>query len=251
MAPAIAGVAVGMGVPILLAYIYGVVPVSLCQNGVCGVSASPLGVRIDFDDDDEVVGVGIVSGAAGVGNSGGTGVGSGSAGNGGGAGVGGGRGSDDLSAMDGNANDSGSIGGPTAYYSRGSAAGVGVGQNKRNTDAVSLDHATNLGLVGNPSIGNLSFYSSFFFHFYPARFLHLTAENVPDCVLQLLWIVFVVCFLNVPVFLKTRLKMNRVNVSNIIITFLLSSKSALSVCRHQLRIIRLSCFNLISCLIVV
>ena len=33
MAPAIAGVAVGVGVPILLAYIYGVVPVSLCQNG--------------------------------------------------------------------------------------------------------------------------------------------------------------------------------------------------------------------------
>lgn len=251
MAPAIAGVAVGMGVPILLAYIYGVVPVSLCQNGVCGVSASPLGVRIDFDDDDEVVGVGIVSGAAGVGNSGGTGVGSGSAGNGGGAGVGGGRGSDDLSPMDGNANDSGSIGGPTAYYSRGSAAGVGVGQNKRNTDAVSLDHATNLGLVGNPSIGNLSFYSPFFFisiqcNEFTARFLHLTAENVPDCVLQLLWIVFV--FFS---FKKTRLKMNRVNVSNIIITFLLSSKSALSVCRHQLRMIRLSCFNLISCLIVV
>lgn len=177
MAPAIAGVAVGMGVPILLAYIYGVVPVSLCQNGVCGVSASPLGVRIDFDDDDEVVGVGIVSGAAGVGNSGGTGVGSGSAGNGGGAGVGGGRGSDDLSAMDGNANDSGSIGGPTAYYSRGSAAGVGVGQNKRNTDAVSLDHATNLGLVGNPSIGNLSFYSPFFFHFYPMQSGTFSALN--------------------------------------------------------------------------
>ena len=52
MAPAVAGVAVGMGVPILLAYIYGVVPVSLCQNGVCGVSATPLGVRIDFDDEN-------------------------------------------------------------------------------------------------------------------------------------------------------------------------------------------------------
>jgi len=47
----VAGVAVGVGVPILLAYIYGVVPVSLCQNGVCGVSATPLGVRIDFDDE--------------------------------------------------------------------------------------------------------------------------------------------------------------------------------------------------------
>ena len=55
MAPAVAGVAVGVGVPILLAYIYGVVPVSLCQNGVCGVSATPLGVRIDFDNDSGAV----------------------------------------------------------------------------------------------------------------------------------------------------------------------------------------------------
>lgn len=163
MAPAIAGVAVGMGVPILLAYIYGVVPVSLCQNGVCGVSASPLGVRIDFDDDDDVI-VGIVSGssAGGVGSAVGTGVASGSGGNGsGGGGTGGsasagcavgGGGSDDLSAMDGSSNDHG---GPTAYFSRGGAGGIGVGQGKHNTDAVSLD-ATNLGLVGNPSIGNLS-----------------------------------------------------------------------------------------------
>lgn len=165
VAPAIAGVAVGMGVPILLAYIYGVVPVSLCQNGVCGVSASPLGVRIDFDDDDDVI-VGIVSGStgsAGVGNAIGTGVGSGSGGNGGTGGgggnsssagcAGGAGGSDDLSAMDGNTNDDG---GSSAYYSRSGAGGIGVGQNKHNTDAVSLDHATNLGLVGNPSIGNLS-----------------------------------------------------------------------------------------------
>jgi hypothetical protein len=158
VAPAIAGVAVGMGVPILLAYIYGVVPVSLCQNGVCGVSASPLGVRIDFDDDDDVI-VGIVSGSAGggVGNAVGNGVGSGSGGNGGtgggggsGAGCGGG-GSDDLSVIDGNSNDHG---GSAAFYSRSGAGGIGVGQNKHNTDAVSLDHATNLGLVGNPSIGN-------------------------------------------------------------------------------------------------
>jgi hypothetical protein len=162
VAPAIAGVAVGMGVPILLAYIYGVVPVSLCQNGVCGVSASPLGVRIDFDDDDDVI-VGIVSGssAGGVGSAVGTGVASGSGGNGNGgtggsAGAGcavGSGGSDDLSAMDGSSNDHG---GPTAYFSRGGAGGIGVGQGKHNTDAVSLDHATNLGLVGNPSIGNLS-----------------------------------------------------------------------------------------------
>lgn len=158
VAPAIAGVAVGMGVPILLAYIYGVVPVSLCQNGVCGVSASPLGVRIDFDDDDDVI-VGIVSGstgAGGVGNAIGTGVGSGSGG-GGTGGIGGSSssagcaGSDDLSALDGNTNEHS---GSNAYYSRSGAGGVGVGQNKHNTDAVSLDHATNLGLVGNPSIGN-------------------------------------------------------------------------------------------------
>lgn len=150
VAPAIAGVAVGVGVPILLAYIYGVVPVSLCQNGVCGVSASPLGVRIDFDDEDDVIGV-VGIGAAGVGSAGGTGVGSGS-----GGGVCGGSG-DDLSAMDGNANDDhGSVGGPTAYYSRGGAGGIGVGPGSKHcTDAVSLD-ANNLALVGNPSIGNSS-----------------------------------------------------------------------------------------------
>nr|CAH0113549.1 unnamed protein product [Daphnia galeata] len=159
VAPAIAGVAVGMGVPILLAYIYGVVPVSLCQNGVCGVSASPLGVRIDFDDDDDVI-VGIVSGstgAGGVGNAIGTGVGSGSGGGGtggiGGSSSAGCAGSDDLSALDGNTNEHS---GSNAYYSRSGAGGVGVGQNKHNTDAVSLDHATNLGLVGNPSIGEAS-----------------------------------------------------------------------------------------------
>ena len=147
VAPAIAGVAVGVGVPILLAYIYGVVPVSLCQNGVCGVSASPLGVRIDFDDDDDVVGVvGIGGGASGVGSAGGIGVGSGSGGLCGGSG-------DDLSAMDGNTNDHGSVGGPTAYYSRGGAGGIGAGTSKHCTDAVSLD-ANNLALVGNPSIGN-------------------------------------------------------------------------------------------------
>lgn len=142
MAPAIAGVAVGVGVPILLAYIYGVVPVSLCQNGVCGVSASPLGVRIDFDDDDYVglssgmaggnTVVGTVTGTVGI-------VASGSA--------------DDLSAIDGHANNNGSVDGPSVYYSRGGSSGVGP--NKHSTDAVSLDAANNLGLVGNPSIGNV------------------------------------------------------------------------------------------------
>lgn len=161
VAPAIAGVAVGVGVPILLAYIYGVVPVSLCQNGVCGVSASPLGVRIDFDDDEDVIGgaaVAGVSGVSGVGSAvGGTGVGAGS-------GVGSGRSGSggDLSAIDGN--DNGSVDGPTAYFSRGGAAGVGVGQSKQNnTDAVSLD-ANNLGLVGNPSIGTSFHFSVYSTH---------------------------------------------------------------------------------------
>lgn len=45
--------ATGIGVPIMLAYVYGVVPISLCRGGGCGVSRGKgRGVRIDFDDDD-------------------------------------------------------------------------------------------------------------------------------------------------------------------------------------------------------
>ncbi|KAK1880792.1 E3 ubiquitin-protein ligase RNF19B [Dissostichus eleginoides] len=52
-APVIAAVSVGIGVPIMLAYVYGVVPISLCRGGGCGVSRGKgRGVRIDFDDDD-------------------------------------------------------------------------------------------------------------------------------------------------------------------------------------------------------
>ncbi|XP_061520562.1 E3 ubiquitin-protein ligase RNF19B isoform X2 [Phycodurus eques] len=52
-APVIAAVSVGIGVPIMLAYVYGVVPVSLCRGGGCGVSRGKgRGVRIDFDEDD-------------------------------------------------------------------------------------------------------------------------------------------------------------------------------------------------------
>jgi E3 ubiquitin-protein ligase RNF19A len=47
----IAGVAVSIGVPILLAYVYGVVPISLCRSGGCGVITSASGVRIAFDDE--------------------------------------------------------------------------------------------------------------------------------------------------------------------------------------------------------
>lgn len=37
----------------MLAYVYGVVPISLCRGGGCGVSRGKgRGVKIDFDEDD-------------------------------------------------------------------------------------------------------------------------------------------------------------------------------------------------------
>ncbi|XP_072759113.1 E3 ubiquitin-protein ligase RNF19A [Anoplolepis gracilipes] len=56
VSPVLAGLAVGIGVPILLFYVYGVVPVSLCRSGGCGVSTSGTGVRFDFDDENELMG---------------------------------------------------------------------------------------------------------------------------------------------------------------------------------------------------
>ena len=53
ISPVLAGLAVGLGVPVLLAYVYGVVPISLCRSGGCGLSTSASGVRIDFDEDSE------------------------------------------------------------------------------------------------------------------------------------------------------------------------------------------------------
>ena len=45
----------GIGVPILLAYVYGVVPISLCRSGGCGVTTTNKGgVRFEFDDDNDV-----------------------------------------------------------------------------------------------------------------------------------------------------------------------------------------------------
>ena len=39
--------------PILLAYVYGVVPIALCRSG-CGVSTTHTGgVRFEFDEDQE------------------------------------------------------------------------------------------------------------------------------------------------------------------------------------------------------
>ncbi|CAF1591517.1 unnamed protein product, partial [Didymodactylos carnosus] len=46
-APIIAGLAVGIGVPILLAYVYGVIPISLCRTGGCA------GNRNDLFDNNE------------------------------------------------------------------------------------------------------------------------------------------------------------------------------------------------------
>ena len=44
-----AGLAVGIGVPILLFYVYGVVPVSLCRAGGCAAAAPDRDVAIDHD----------------------------------------------------------------------------------------------------------------------------------------------------------------------------------------------------------
>ncbi|XP_061615498.1 E3 ubiquitin-protein ligase RNF19A-like [Phyllopteryx taeniolatus] len=57
VSPAVAAVTVGIGVPIMLAYVYGVVPISLCRSGGCGVSAgNGKGVRIEFDDENDNLG---------------------------------------------------------------------------------------------------------------------------------------------------------------------------------------------------
>lgn len=50
MSPVLAGLAVAIGVPILLFYVYGVVPVSLCRAG-CGVSTTRDGLKFDFDEE--------------------------------------------------------------------------------------------------------------------------------------------------------------------------------------------------------
>lgn len=54
VSPILAAVAVGIGVPILLAYVYGVVPISLCRSGGCGVITSASGVRIELDEENEI-----------------------------------------------------------------------------------------------------------------------------------------------------------------------------------------------------
>jgi hypothetical protein len=48
----VSGLVVSIGVPILLAYVYGVVPISLCRSEGCGLSSSGNGgVKIDVEED--------------------------------------------------------------------------------------------------------------------------------------------------------------------------------------------------------
>lgn len=55
ISPVLAGLAVGIGVPILLFYVYGVVPVSLCRSGGCGVTTTGTGVKFEFDDETDLI----------------------------------------------------------------------------------------------------------------------------------------------------------------------------------------------------
>lgn len=46
-----------VGIPILLAYVYGVVPVSLCRSGGCGSSSDADKVKVEFEDANETTNV--------------------------------------------------------------------------------------------------------------------------------------------------------------------------------------------------
>ena len=51
LSPFLAGFAVCVGVPLLLCYVYGVVPIALCRSEGCGVTTSSSWVKIDIDED--------------------------------------------------------------------------------------------------------------------------------------------------------------------------------------------------------
>ena len=53
ISPLLAGLAVSIGVPILLCYVYGIVPIALCRSEGCGVYTSVSGVRIDVNEKEE------------------------------------------------------------------------------------------------------------------------------------------------------------------------------------------------------
>ena len=63
VSPFLAALTVGVGVPIALGYVYGVVPVSLCRSGGCtGVTTSRngKGVNFEFNEREEAYGSGSV-----------------------------------------------------------------------------------------------------------------------------------------------------------------------------------------------
>ncbi|CAP39238.2 Protein CBG22707 [Caenorhabditis briggsae] len=56
VSPVMAVMAVGVGVPIMLAYVYGVVPLSLCRNGGCGLSSSDSSLALANIDEEQLYG---------------------------------------------------------------------------------------------------------------------------------------------------------------------------------------------------
>lgn len=54
VSPVLAVLAVGVGVPIMLAYVYGVVPLSLCRNGGCGGSNESTTLENFVEDEEEL-----------------------------------------------------------------------------------------------------------------------------------------------------------------------------------------------------
>lgn len=70
VSPMLAALTVGVGVPIALGYIYGVVPISLCRSGGCA-SVTTLkngrGVNLEFNSDvDMVTNPNVTSTASGI-----------------------------------------------------------------------------------------------------------------------------------------------------------------------------------------
>ena len=65
VSPILAALTVGIGVPIALGYIYGVVPVSLCRSGGCAtVTTTRNGRGVNLEFDEEVEGQGLAGAAA-------------------------------------------------------------------------------------------------------------------------------------------------------------------------------------------
>lgn len=50
VSPFVAAIVVGIGVPVMLTYVYGVVPLTLVRSGGCGLSTSASGVRIEVSE---------------------------------------------------------------------------------------------------------------------------------------------------------------------------------------------------------